>query len=328
MLRYIARRFIYMVLMLMAVAIVGFVLIQLPPGDFLNSYIATLRASGAEVSQATVDSLRQQYGLDLPVTQQFFKWFGKLFTGDFGFSFNYNRPVASLVGDRILATVFVSLGSMLLTYICAILAGVLSSVRQYSLWDYCMSILAFIGMSIPNFILTLLAMYGIYKVTGASIVGLFSPEYVNAPWSLARLWDMVRHMPVPVLIMSTSSLASLFRITRGCMLDEINKTYVTAARVRGVSEMRLLFKYPVRIALNPVVSTVGWLLPSIVSGGTIIAIILSLPMVGPLLQASLKTQDMYLAGFLVVFLSFLTIVGTFFSDMLLMVLDPRIKLNK
>lgn len=328
MLRYIGRRFGYMILMLIVVAVVGFVLIQLPEGDFLNSYIATLKASGGEVSADMVATLRAQYGLDLPMWQQFLRWFGKLLVGDFGQSFNYNRPVVSLLGDRIWATVLVSLCSMLLTYAAAIIAGVISATRQYSVWDYAMSVLAFVGLSVPNFVLTLLAMYGVYKLTGASIVGLFSAQYVDAPWSLARLWDMVKHMPAPVLIMSTGSVASLFRITRGCMLDEINKTYVTAARVRGVSEWRLLFKYPVRIALNPVISTVGWLLPSIISGGTIVAIILSLPMVGPLLQTALKTQDMYLAGFLVIFLSFLTLVGTFLSDMLLMLIDPRIKLNQ
>lgn len=327
MLRYVSKRFVYMIFMLVLVAVVGFILIQLPPGDFLDSYIAQLRQSGSDVTEDTVAALRRQYGLDKSKLEQFVRWFGGMLRGDFGHSFNYNRPVLSLVQDRIWVTILISVFSMLLTYTMAIIPGIISALRQYSLWDYTMSFLAFIAMSVPNFILTILMMYWVYRATGTSIVGLFSPEFLNAPWSLARFWDLVKHMPPAVLLMSTANIASLYRVTRGCMLDEVNKQYVTAARMRGVSEARLLMKYPVRVALNPIISTIGWVLPSIVSGGTIIAIILSLPMVGPLLQTSLKTQDMYLAGFLVVFLSFLTIIGTFISDMLLMLVDPRIKLN-
>ncbi len=232
-----------------------------------------------------------------------------------------------LCGHRLVVTLAITLIGMLITYAVAIVLGIFASVKQYSLWDYVLSVLAFIGMSVPSFVLALVLVYVMFKATGSSMMGLFSAEFTDAPWSLARVLDMMRHLPIPIFLMVVGGVASLFRVTRGCMLDELNKTYVTAARARGVSERKLLFKYPTRIALNPVVSSISWVLPGLVSGGSIVAIVLSLPMVAPVMLGALKTQDMYLAGTLVLFLSALTVVGTFISDLLLIVVDPRVRIK-
>lgn len=327
MLKYIVKKFCVMLIMLFAVSVVGFILIQLPPGDYMSTYMAQLHASGEEVDMQAIEAMRQQYGLDLPMYQQYFKWIGNIFHGDFGMSFQWKLPVAELIGDRMLITIILSFTTLIFTYIIAIATGIYSSIHQYSVIDYILTVLAFVGMSIPNFVLTLLIVYVVYTLSGSSMTGLFSPEFVDAPWSAARFWDMCKHFPIPVFVCGVSGMASTFRITRGCMLDELDKTYVTAARARGLSESRLLIKYPTRIAMNPIVSSIGWVLPGIVSGGTIVAIVLSLPTVAPLLVSALKTQDMYLAGIIVVFLSFLTIVGMFISDIMLVFIDPRIKIK-
>lgn len=327
MLKYVLKKLGVMVIMLFAVSVVGFVLIQLPPGDYLTTYMAQLRSSGEEIDMEVIEAMRQQYGFDLPMYQQYFKWIWNIFHGDFGRSFQWNRPVAELIGDRMLITLVLSVVTLIFTYVFAIAAGIYSSVHQYSIIDYVLTVLAFIGMSIPNFVLTLLIVYFVYTTTGSSMTGLFSPEYVDAPWSLERFLDMCKHFPIPVFVCGVSGMASTFRITRGCMLDELDKTYVIAARARGLSETKLLWKYPTKIAMNPVISSIGWILPGIVSGGTIVAIVLSLPTVAPLLLSALKTQDMYLAGIIVVFLSFLTIIGMFISDIMLMFVDPRIKIK-
>lgn len=326
--KYIAKKIAGMLLMLFAVSIVSFIIIQLPPGDYLSTYMAQLQASGEQVNAEVIEAMRRQYGLDLPVYMQYFKWIGGIiFHGDFGMSFTWKCPVIDLLKSRMLITVVLSVLTLIFTYVTAIITGIYSAVKQYSPLDYLFTVLAFIGMSVPNFILTLIMVYFAYSLTGSTMTGLFSPEFVDAPWNLARLWDMLKHFPIPIVLCGVSGLASIFRVTRGCMLDELDKTYVAAARARGLSEGRLLMKYPARIAMNPIVSTIGWILPGIVSGGTIVAIVLSLPTVAPMLLESLKTQDMYLAGAIVMFLSALTIVGMFISDVLLMLVDPRIKLK-
>lgn len=327
MLKYITKKFISMILMLFVVSVVGFVLIQLPPGDYMTTYMANLQASGAEVNMESIEAMRVQYGLDLPVWQQYFKWIENVLRGDFGRSFQWNMPVKELLGDRLPITIAVSLGAMLFSYILGIAAGIYSSVHQYGIVDYIITFFVFIGTSVPNFILTLLIVFGLFKLTGNSMTGLFSPEFVSAPWSFAKFWDMLQHFPVPILILGISGMASTFRITRGNMLDELRKTYVTAARARGLSERKLLFKYPARVSMNPIVTSIASVFPNIISGGTIVAIVLSLPTVAPLLVTALKTQDMYLAGIIVVFLSSLTIIGMFVSDILLMLVDPRVKLK-
>jgi peptide/nickel transport system permease protein len=324
--KYIGKRLIYMVIMLIVVSIIGFIIIQLPPGDYLSSYIMILKASGQDVSDDIVQSLTNQFGLDLPLHRQYVKWIsGIILRGDFGRSFKWNKPVRDMIGERMLLTLLVSVGTMIFTYTVSILTGIISARRQYSVSDYVMSVIAFVGMSVPGFLLALFLLYVVFKSTGRVMTGLFSPEFISAPWSLARVWDMAKHMPIPLFINGFAGMAGLFRVMRGCMLDELGKEYVVTARAKGVSEARLLLKYPARVAINPIISTMAWMFPQIISGGTIVAIVLSLPTVGTLLIESLKTQDMYLAATLVVFLAALTVVGTFVSDLMLALTDPRLK---
>ncbi len=327
MLKYVLKRFVYMIVMLIVVSFVGFFIIQLPPGDFITTYAAQLEASGESLQMDEVEALRAQYGLDEPFMVQYWIWITGVLQGDFGYSFDWKKPVNELIGDRITVTIIISLVTLIVTYITAIAFGLYSGSKQYGAVDYFCSIMAFIGMSIPNFVLTIFLVYIGFQLTGSSMTGLFSPEYVDAPWSIGRLIDMAKHMPIAVIVGSSMAISSLFRVTRSTMLDEINKTYVTAARARGLSETKLLLKYPAKVVMNPIVSSMNWVLPNIISGGTIIGIILSLPTIAPLLLDALKSQDMYLAGILVVFLAFLAILGTFISDLMLLFIDPRIRLE-
>ena len=249
----------------------------------------------------------------------------KMAQGDFGMSFTFNRPVAALLAERLPLTVTISLFALLFVYVVSVPVGIYAATHQYSLGDYAMAVLGFIGLATPNFLLALFLMIVFFRAFGLSIGGLFSPEFVNAPWSLARLWDLLKHLPVPVIVIGTAGTASLIRILRGSLLDELAKQYVITARAKGMSERSLLFKYPVRLAMNPIISTVGWVLPAIVSGETIIAIVLGLPTIGPLVFSALLRQDMFLAGSTIMILSFLTVVGTLISDVMLAIVDPRIR---
>jgi len=251
-----------------------------------------------------------------------------MFRGDFGRSVQWSKSVISLVGERLLLTIVISLGATLFTYVVAISVGIYSATHQYSLFDYSVTIVGFVGLATPNFLLALVLMIVFNNAFGISIGGLFSPEYSTAPWSLGKVWDMIKHLPVPIIVLGTAGTAGVIRVMRGMLLDELRKQYVITARTKGLSEPRLLFRYPVRLALNPIVSTVGWVLPAIVSGDTITALVLSLPTVGPLLFRALLTEDMYLAGTIVMFLCFLTIIGMFVSDMILAAIDPRIRFEK
>lgn len=327
MFRFIVRRFSYMVVTLAAVSVVGFVIIQLPPGDYMTTYLMELRVSGETVDLQIVENMRIQYGMDLPMYRQYLNWVGNFSKGDFGYSFRWHQPVRDLIGDRILYTMLISLVALLISMGLAIVLGVFASTRQYSLRDYALSVLAFIGMSVPSFLLALVLLYGVFKVTGNAAVGLFSPQYASAPWSLGKVWDLARHMVVPVAVVGFAGLASTFRVMRGCMLDELDQKYVTCARAKGLTEARLLWKYPVRFAINPIVSTVGWQLARLVSGATIVSVVLGLPTVGALLLQALKSQDMYLAGTLIIFLAALTVLGGFLSDLLLLRLDPRVRMQ-
>jgi len=328
MIYYVVRRFIYMILLLWIVSIVSFIIIQLPPGDYLTSYIAQLRSTGEIVDEARIAALRKQYGLDLPMYLQYFKWIWNMFHGDFGMSFGWNKPVAELISQRLLLTVILSLFSLIFTYAIAIPIGIYSATHQYSIFDYTFTTIGFVGLATPNFLLALILMFLFFKYFGLSIGGLFSPEFVEAPWSLAKVKDMIDHMWIPIIVIGTAGTCGLIRVMRGCLLDELRKQYVITARAKGVSEGKILFKYPVRVAINPIVSTIGWTLPRIVSGETITAIVLSLPTVGPMLYQALMSQDMYLAGSSVMFLSFLTVIGTLISDILLVWVDPRIRYEK
>jgi len=328
MLSYIIRRFLFMIILLLAISVVAFIIIQLPPGDYLTTLIESLRARGIEVDREQMRTLEKQYGLDLPVYAQYFKWMWNLLHGDLGRSFEWNEPVSMLIGRRLPLTVAISSLTLIFVYIVAIPIGIYSATHQYSIGDYTFTVVGFAGLAIPNFLLALVLMFIFYKYFGLSAGGLFSLNYEVAPWSIGKVIDMLKHLPIPIIVIGTAGTAGLIRVMRGCLLDELRKQYVITARIKGVSERTLLFKYPVRVAINPIISTIGWTLPSIVSGATITAIVLSLPTVGPLLLGALMNQDMYLAGSMVMVLTFLTVIGTFVSDILLAWIDPRIRYEK
>jgi peptide/nickel transport system permease protein len=326
MLKFILNRIVVAIPTLIMVSIVSFVIIQLPPGDYLTSYVAQLREQGDVLDEAELRALEERYGLGQPIYVQYWKWIsGILFEGDFGYSLEWRVPVSSLIGQRILLTFVLSLSTMLFTWSLAIPIGILSATRQYSLIDYLSTFFGFIGLGVPNFMLALVLMWVSFAYFDTSVGGLFSPEYLDAPWSFAKIWDMFKHLWIPMIVLGTSGTAALIRTLRANLLDELHKPYVTTARAKGLLERKLVWKYPVRVALNPFVSTVGWQLPNLISGTTITAVVLSLPTTGPLLLRALTSQDMYLAGSFLLVLSTLTIIGTLLSDLLLAVVDPRIR---
>ncbi|WP_425052102.1 ABC transporter permease [Psychromarinibacter sp. S121] len=324
-LRYILKRIFWMIPFLFAVSIVAFLLIQAPPGDYLTTYIAKLGESNEVLDQASIENLRERFGLDKPLYVQYFRWVGNLLQGDFGMSFEWRQPVSDLIWGRMALTVTLSFATLLFTWAVAFPIGVYSAVRKYSIGDYVATTLGFIGLATPNFLLALILMYIGVVHFGADVGGLFSNEYKNAPWSWAKVWDLIQHLWLPVIVLGTSATASLIRIMRANLLDELHRPYVDTARAKGLSEFWLIMKYPVRVALNPFISTIGWVLPNLVSGAVVTAIVLSLPTAGPLMLQALLAQDMYLAGAFVLLLSSLTVVGMLISDILLVLLDPRVK---
>lgn len=326
MLQYIIKRLLLAIPVVFVISFIVFYIIQLPPGDYVSSYSAKMSASGDILSQAEMDEMRTTLGLDRPVYEQYYIWMKKIFVhGDLGFSFNYNKPVLDIVKQYMGLTLVVSLVTMVFHYIVAIPIGIYTAVKQYSAGDYFFSGVSFIGMATPNFLLAIILMFLSYKLFGDPLLGLFSPEYVNAPWSMAKLTDLAQHMVIPVIVIGLAGTADLIRIMRGQMLDELNKPNVVTARAKGLSEMRILFKYPTRAALNPIVSTFGWSLSSIFTGSTITAIVLNLPIQGPIMHNALLGQDMYLAGSWLLFMALLTVLGTLISDILLAWLDPKIR---
>ena len=328
MLLYILRRLLLALLTIWAVSVLSFVIIQLPPGDYITSYIAQMAASGSIVSQEEAENLRAQYGLDQPEWVQYLRWIGQVLRGNFGQSMEWRRPVGEVIGDRLLLTVVLSLAAVVFTWILALPLGIYSAVRQYSLGDYVATFVGFIGLAVPSFLLALVVMYLGFAFFNTNIGGLFSEEYVDAPWSAARVWDLLKHLPLPAFILALGGTAQLVRIMRANLLDELRKPYVITARAKGLPERKLIFKYPVRVALNPFISTVGYLLPYIVSGSIIVSLVLSLPTVGPLLLKALIAQDMFLAGTIVLLVGVMTVVGTLISDILLIWVDPRIRLEE
>ena len=329
MLFYLLRRFLYMAILLLLLSVITFVIIQLPPGDFTTTRLAGLEASASSVrDKAEIAALKRRYGLDLPIYVQYFKWIWKMFHGDFGMSFQYNKLVNELIAERLPLTVVISLLTLIFTYIVAIAIGMYSAVYQYSAGDYVFTVIGFGGMATPNFLFALILMFFAFRYYGISLSGIFSAEYVGVSWSLDKFIDMLKHLLIPIIVIGTAGTAGLIRVMRGCLLDELHKQYVITARAKGVAERTLLFKYPVKVAINPIVSTIGWMLPAIVSGETITSIVLGLPTTGPLLFNALLTQDMFLAGSTIMFLSFLTVVGTLISDILLTWIDPRIRYEK
>lgn len=325
MLAYLIRRLFLAILTMWAVSVLSFVIIQLPPGDYITTYIAQMSASGSFVSAQEAEALRQQYGLDKPLYIQYLRWMTLILQGNFGMALEYSRPVAEVIGDRLWLTMVVSVAAILLTWLLALPIGIYSAVRQYSIGDYIATFVGFIGLAVPSFMLALILMYLGFTLLNANIGGLFSDELAEAPWSLAKLWDLTKHLPLPALILGLAGTAQLIRIMRANLLDELGKPYVVTARARGLPERRVILKYPVRVALNPFASTIGYLFPYVVSGSIIVSLVLSLPTVGPLLLKALIAQDMFLAGTIVLLLGVMTVIGTFISDLLLIWIDPRIK---
>lgn len=326
MLRFFAKRFGNMILSLFVISIVSFIVIQLPPGDFLTTYIAQLTTAGATVDNAEIASLNSQFGLDQSIYVQYYKWVsGIVLRGDFGYSFNYRRQVVDLLDERMGYSLILAFASMILVYVVALPIGAYSAIKQYSIADYVVTLIGFFGLALPSFLFALVMMYISNKYLGISVGGLFSPKYEMAPWSMGRVLDFLAHLWIPMVVVGLSGTASLIRVMRATMLDELSQPYVETARAKGLSEFRLILKYPVRLAVSPFISTIGWTLPNLISDTAIAAIVLSIPTVGPLLLTSLLSQDMYLAGSIIIILSAMTVVGTFISDLLLAWLDPRIR---
>jgi len=324
--RYISRRFLFMILSLLVLSFVSFVIIELPPGDYVEMYIKRLETSGTRVDETLIVQMKRMYGLDQPFMVRYYKWITNiLFRGDFGLSINWRVPVAELIGDRLPFTILLSLTTLVFTYAVAVPIGIYSATHQYSPGDYVAIIAGFIGVAVPDFLFALVLMYFLLTKFGISPGGLFSQEFENAPWSLARFWDLAKHLIVPVVIIGLAGTAGLIRTMRATLLDELGKDYLDTARMKGVSYWKAVFKYPVRIAINPILSTIGWLLPAIVSGSTIVAMVLNLPTVGPILVGALLAEDMFVAGGIIFILTALTLIGTFLSDMILAIADPRIR---
>src|ERR1043166_1172656 len=325
MLAFIVRRLLLAILTIWVISVLSFAIIQLPPGDFVTAYIAQLSASGASVSEADARALRELYGLGQPFYVQYAKWMVRILVGDFGVSMEWNRPVTEVIGDRLWLTVLISFAALILTWALAFPVGIYSAVRQYSIGDYVFTLIGFIGIAVPNFLLALVIMYFSFRFFNAQVGGLFSSEFELAPWSWAKVWDLAKHLPLPAIILALAGTAQLIRIMRANLLDELRRPYVVTARAKGLPERRVILKYPVRAALNPFASTVAYLFPYLVSGSVIISIVLSLPTVGPLLVRSLLSQDMFLAGTIVLLLGVLTVIGTLISDLVLMWVDPGIR---
>jgi peptide/nickel transport system permease protein len=328
MVAYIVRRLVLAVMTVWAISVLSFLIIHLPPGDYVTSYIASMSASGSAVSADEAQALREQLGLDKPIHVQYVKWMGLILQGNFGMAMEWGRPVSDVIGDRLTLTMIISLAAIVFTWGLAMPIGIYSAVKPYSIADYAFTLIGFIGLAIPGFLLALVVMYIGFAYFGANVGGLFSPDFVEAPWSFAKLWDLTKHLPIPAIVLGVAGTAQLIRIMRSNLLDELRKPYVMTARARGLSEYRTIMRYPVRVALNPFISTIGYLLPYVVSGSIIVSLVLSLPTVGPLLLKALIAQDMFLAGTIILLLGVMTVIGTFISDLLLMWVDPRIRLGR
>ncbi len=325
MIAFVTRRLLLGLLTTWLISVLSFAIIQLPPGDFVDAYIAQLASSGSAVSAEEARSLRELYGLGQPFYVQYGKWIARVVVGDFGESMEWRRPVIEVIGDRIWLTLALSFAALIVTWTLALPIGIYSAVRQYSLADYIFTFFGFIGIAVPNFLLALVIMYFAFTLLGASVGGLFSAEMTLAPWGWEKAWDLIKHLPLPAVILALAGTAQLVRIMRANLLDELRKPYVVTARAKGLSEMRTVLKYPVRAALNPFASNLAYQFPQLISGGIIISIVLGLPTVGPLLVKSLVAKDMFLAGTIVLLLGVLTVIGTFISDLVLMWVEPRLR---
>jgi peptide/nickel transport system permease protein len=325
--RYALRRLALLPLLLFVFSVAVFAIVQAPPGDFLTSYMATLASSGSSISAEEFEALRRDYGLDQPLHVQYWRWMANVLRGNLGLSLEYQRPNTELIGERLLLTVVLALFSFVFTWLVAVPVGIYSATHQRSVVDYVITVLNYVGVATPNFMLALILMWFAFAYLGIGVTGLFSPEFVEAPWSLARLLDLLAHIWLPAVVLGVAGTARLTRVMRANLLDELNKPYVVTARAKGLGEWRLVLRYPVRLALNPLVSTIGWYLPALFSGSLIVATVMNIPNIGPLLLRALINQDMYLAGSILLIYCLLTIVGTLISDVLLAWLDPRIRVE-
>jgi len=324
---YLIRRLLTMIPTLLIISMLVFVIIQLPPGDYLESYIAELQSQGESVNEEKIQYLRKEYGLDKSMPEQYWTWVTGMLQGNFGYSFEYELPVSEVIGDRMILTILISIVTILFTWIIAFPIGIYSATHQYSWGDYGLSFLGFIGLATPNFLLALIMLYLANVYFGTSIGGLMAPEYIDAPWSWAKVKDVLAHLWIPVVVIGTSGTAGMIRRIRANLLDELQKQYVTTARAKGLPPGKLMRKYPLRIAMNFFVADVGNLLPQVISGAEIVAVVMSLPTTGPMLLDALQSQDMYLAGTFLMFLAVLTVVGVLVSDLALAALDPRVRLQ-
>jgi peptide/nickel transport system permease protein len=327
MLTYLVHRILIMIPTLIAISIVIFTIINLPQGNYFTTYVAELQESGEPGDLAKVQFLEKEYGFDRPLWEQYLYWVGGLLHGDLGYSFAYNLPVNKVVGDRLFFTFLVSFTTILFTYIVAFPIGVYSATHQYSWADHFLTLLGFLGLATPSFLLALVLLYLANVHFGISIGGLMDPKYVDKPWSLSKALSVAAHLWIPVIVIGTAGTASMIRRLRANLLDELQKQYVVTARAKGLHPLKLLFKYPLRMALNPFISDIGSLLPHVISGAAIVSVVMSLPTTGPMLLDALRSQDMYLAGSFLMFMAFLTVIGVFISDLALAVLDPRIRLQ-
>ncbi len=328
MLVFILKRLMLLPVLMFVFSIVSFILIQAPPGDFVTSYVAELAASGSSMDQVQIEALRNLYGLDQPAYVQYFKWVSRIVQGDLGLSLDFQKPISELIGQRLLLTVILGLATLIFTFMVALPIGIISATRQYSFFDYFFTVFNYVGVATPTFMTALILMWFAFSNFGITITGLFSPEFANASWSFARAVDLAKHIWLPMVILGLDGTARLARILRANLLDELNKPYMEMARAKGMSEWRLVLKYPLRLAINPLVSSLGWYLPLIFSGSLIVATVLNLPTIGPLLLRSLISQDMFLAGTIVLTYFGLAVIGTLLSDILLAWLDPRIRMEE
>ena len=327
MLSYFVRRVLVMIPTLLVISLVVFVIIQLPPGDYLETMMAELAAQGENVDPARIEFLRRQYGLDRPLIEQYWVWLFGLLQGDLGYSFEFELPVADVIGARFWFTAVLALSTTLFTYAVAFPIGIYSAVRQYSASDYAATFFGYFGLAMPNFLFAIILMYYLNEWFGLSIGGLMDPQYIGQPWSVDKAVSVINHLWIPMIVIGTSGTAAMIRRLRANMLDELQKQYVVTARAKGLSPVKAILKYPLRMSLNHVIADIGLILPAMISGSALVSIVMDLPTNGPLLLRSLQSQDMYLAGAFLMFEAALVVVGVFVSDVLLAMLDPRIRLG-
>jgi peptide/nickel transport system permease protein len=327
MLTYIVHRILIMIPTLIAISVVIFTIINLPPGNYFTTYIAELQGSGEKADLVKIEYLEREYGFKRPLWQQYLYWASGLVRGDLGYSFSYDLPVNKVVGDRLLLTAVVSITTIIFTYIVAFPIGIYSATHQYSISDHLLTLLGFLGLAMPSFLLALILLYFANVYFGISIGGLMDPKYLDQPWTWGKILSLMEHIWIPVIVIGSAGTAAMIRRLRANLLDELQKQYVVTARAKGLRPLKVLFKYPLRMALNPFISDIGSLLPQVISGAAIVSVVMSLPTTGPMLLSALRSQDMYLAGSFLMFMAFLTVVGVFVSDLALALLDPRIRLQ-